>query len=211
MMKSHGFVDRRTPVDPVARGDRALLEIEIPGQGFLRAIGFDGLRDLMDSVTINARDDAKYARAAEHIATLINSKLKTEGQIRDRLRGIYQQHKEAPLRLGRQLEARALELHWALGEAELAGQIEGAIGTAVTCGDPSCAHDGCFRVRREEGIENFDYGHLPPNLQAVSRPFRELAEHIVTLPPGVQRALALQDLVKAKDAAVRAARTSKDR
>ncbi len=51
----------------------------------------------------------------------------------------------------------------------------------------------------------FHYGHLPTALQVASRPFCELAEHIVTtLPRNAERTVALRKLLEAKDAAVRA-------
>jgi hypothetical protein len=50
----------------------------------------------------------------------------------------------------------------------------------------------------------FAYGHLPEHLQAVSRPFSELAELIVQeVSPGPERTVALRKLLEAKDAAVR--------
>lgn len=52
----------------------------------------------------------------------------------------------------------------------------------------------------------FHYAHLPPTLQAVSRPFSELALLMVTtLPRNPERTVALRFLLSAKDAAVRAA------
>lgn len=50
----------------------------------------------------------------------------------------------------------------------------------------------------------FAYDHLPAHLQAVSSPFAELAEHILTLPRNPERSVALRKLLEAKDAAVRA-------
>lgn len=51
----------------------------------------------------------------------------------------------------------------------------------------------------------FAYAHLPAHLQAVSKPFGELAELIVRdLPSGPERTVALRKLLEAKDAAVRA-------
>lgn len=52
----------------------------------------------------------------------------------------------------------------------------------------------------------FEFGHLPEKLQAVSKPFGELAQQIcreITLGP--ERTVALRKLLEAKDAAVRAA------
>jgi hypothetical protein len=51
----------------------------------------------------------------------------------------------------------------------------------------------------------FAYAHLPPHLQAVSKPFGDLATQIVnTLPRNPERTVALRKLLEAKDAAVRA-------
>lgn len=54
-------------------------------------------------------------------------------------------------------------------------------------------------------LQFFVYDHLPPHLQAVSKPFCELAERIVdTLPQNPERTVALRKLLEAKDCAVRA-------
>ena len=54
-------------------------------------------------------------------------------------------------------------------------------------------------------MQFFRYTHLPAHLQAVSRPFCELAHHIVmTLPMNPERTIALRKLLEAKDCAVRA-------
>lgn len=51
----------------------------------------------------------------------------------------------------------------------------------------------------------FEFAHLPEHLQAVSRPFGELASNLVdTVAPGPERTVALRKLLEAKDAAVRA-------
>ncbi len=57
-----------------------------------------------------------------------------------------------------------------------------------------------------EHIEQFfAWGHLPPHLQSVSKPFADLATAIVsTLPRNPERTVALRKLLEAKDAAVRA-------
>lgn len=55
-------------------------------------------------------------------------------------------------------------------------------------------------------LQFFSYHHLTPELQAISRPFGELAEHILaTLPRNPERTVALRKLLEAKDCAVRAA------
>ena len=57
----------------------------------------------------------------------------------------------------------------------------------------------------EHIIQFFAFEHLPEKLQAVSRPFGELANLIVaTLPRNPERTVALRKLLEAKDAAVRA-------
>lgn len=53
-------------------------------------------------------------------------------------------------------------------------------------------------------LQFFAYAHLPPHLQAVSKPFGELAEIIADGPQNSQTTIALNKLVEAKDAAVRA-------
>ena len=50
----------------------------------------------------------------------------------------------------------------------------------------------------------FAFAHLPAHLQAVSKPFGELAEAVLTLPRNPERTVALRKLLEAKDAAVRA-------
>ena len=53
-------------------------------------------------------------------------------------------------------------------------------------------------------IQFFGYEHLPPHLQAISKPFHELATHIIeTLPENPERTVALRKLLEAKDCAVR--------
>lgn len=70
----------------------------------------------------------------------------------------------------------------------------------------------------EHIIQFFEYGHLPVHLQAVSKPFCDLAMAIVgdergmpagtstqfPLPLNAERTVALRKLLEAKDAAVRA-------
>lgn len=53
-------------------------------------------------------------------------------------------------------------------------------------------------------LQFFKYEHLPAHLQAISKPFGELAENIVaTLPRNPERTVALRKLLEAKDCAVR--------
>lgn len=54
-------------------------------------------------------------------------------------------------------------------------------------------------------LQFFAYEHLPAHLQAVSRPFGDLARHMVrTLPQNAERTAGLRKLLEAKDCAVRA-------
>ena len=58
---------------------------------------------------------------------------------------------------------------------------------------------------KEHIIQFFAYEHLPPHLQAISKPFGDLARQIVeTLPVNPERTVALRKLLEAKDCAVRA-------
>ena len=57
---------------------------------------------------------------------------------------------------------------------------------------------------QEHIMQFFAYEHLPPHLQAVSKPFGELAAVVMTLPRNPERSVALRKLLEAKDAAVRA-------
>lgn len=54
-------------------------------------------------------------------------------------------------------------------------------------------------------MQFFEYKHLPANLQAVSKPFSDLAETVHQLPSNAERTTALRKLLEAKDCAVRAA------
>lgn len=61
-------------------------------------------------------------------------------------------------------------------------------------------------IKTDDVLRFFHYAHLPPGLQARSRPFCELARLIIdTTPRCPQRTIALNKLIEAKDAAVRAA------
>lgn len=52
-------------------------------------------------------------------------------------------------------------------------------------------------------LQYFAYSHLPAHLQAVSKPFCDLAQNIVdTLPQNPERTVALRKLLEAKDCAV---------
>jgi hypothetical protein len=54
-------------------------------------------------------------------------------------------------------------------------------------------------------MQFFNYLHLPQHLQEVSKPFTDLANHVMTLPRNPERSVALRKLLEAKDCAVRAA------
>lgn len=57
----------------------------------------------------------------------------------------------------------------------------------------------------EQILQFFSYDHLPEYLQVVSKPFHELANHVVlSLPRNAERTVALRKLLESKDAAVRA-------
>ena len=61
------------------------------------------------------------------------------------------------------------------------------------------------KMGEERMMKWFAYAHLPEHLQAVSRPFGELAEKICEeIEGGPERTVALRKLLEAKDAAVRA-------
>jgi hypothetical protein len=60
-------------------------------------------------------------------------------------------------------------------------------------------------LMKDRMLQFFAYDHLPEHLQAVSKPFAELATHMVaTLPSNPERTVALRKLLEAKDCAVRA-------
>lgn len=62
-----------------------------------------------------------------------------------------------------------------------------------------------------EAPKHFKFDHLPPFLGAVSQPFAHMASWLLdTLPDCDQRDVAVQKLLEAKDAAVRARLDSKD-
>jgi hypothetical protein len=53
-------------------------------------------------------------------------------------------------------------------------------------------------------LQFFQYEHLPPHLQVVSKPFGELAQAIVaTYPANPERTAGLRKLLEAKDCIVR--------
>jgi hypothetical protein len=61
-------------------------------------------------------------------------------------------------------------------------------------------------LKAEPLLQFFASEHLRPELQAISKPFGELAAHlVVTLPRNPERTVALRKLLESKDCAVRAA------
>lgn len=60
-------------------------------------------------------------------------------------------------------------------------------------------------IFKEPMLQFFEYGHLPPEKQTVSRPFHTLAyELVANLPRNPERSAGLRKLLEAKDCAVRA-------
>lgn len=79
----------------------------------------------------------------------------------------------------------------------------------MTLPDITALHVDEFTAGKIERVEHilqfFAYEHLPPKLQAVSKPFGDMARQIVdTLPQNPERTVALRKLLESKDAAVRA-------
>lgn len=57
----------------------------------------------------------------------------------------------------------------------------------------------------------FEYEHLAPDLQDVSKPFSQLAELIdMGISPSEEKSVSLRKLLESKDAAVRAALTPRN-
>jgi hypothetical protein len=71
---------------------------------------------------------------------------------------------------------------------------------------PTPPEDFSFEeVTADPILRFFHYGHLPKDLQAVSRPFFDLARKVIgSVPRNAERTVALRKLLEAKDAAVRA-------
>lgn len=60
-------------------------------------------------------------------------------------------------------------------------------------------------MSEERMLKWFEYSHLPPHLQEVSKKFSELVTSLCEITePGPERTVALRKLLEAKDAAVRA-------
>lgn len=84
---------------------------------------------------------------------------------------------------------------------ELSGEVR---EHGFDCGKPDAI--AVLKASGEQIARYFKYAHLRPELQAISRPFAELAATIVTLTPrSAERTVALRKLLESKDAAVRAA------
>lgn len=61
------------------------------------------------------------------------------------------------------------------------------------------------RKKEEPALIFFEYDHLPPALQQISKPFHTMAHHLVNeLPNNEQRHLGILKLLDSKDASVRA-------
>ena len=59
---------------------------------------------------------------------------------------------------------------------------------------------------QDDILRFFKYGHLPPHLRDHSKPWADLARHVVeSVPRSPERTVALRKLLEGKDAAVRAA------
>jgi hypothetical protein len=71
---------------------------------------------------------------------------------------------------------------------------------------PSPTEFTADEIAQDAILRFFHYAHLPPQLQARSKPFCDLARHIIdTTPRNAERTVALRKLLEAKDAGVRAA------
>lgn len=70
---------------------------------------------------------------------------------------------------------------------------------------PAPAEFNAEQLAADPILRYFYYSHLPPFLQGASKPFCEIARHVIeTLPRNAERTVALRKLLEAKDAAVRA-------
>lgn len=73
--------------------------------------------------------------------------------------------------------------------------------------DEGCAQEIATQSRHpgvSAMMKFFEFSHLPERLQAVSKPFGELAEFIANGPQNAETTVALRKLLEAKDCAVRA-------
>ena len=63
-----------------------------------------------------------------------------------------------------------------------------------------------INTRHDYLLQFFDYEHLPNYLQAISKPFCDIAKQMYsTLPDNPERTMTFRKLLEAKDCAVRAA------
>lgn len=70
---------------------------------------------------------------------------------------------------------------------------------------PAPAEFSISQLSDDPILRFFHYSHLPERLQGASKPFCDLARHLVeTLPRNAERTVALRKLLEAKDAGVRA-------
>jgi hypothetical protein len=89
--------------------------------------------------------------------------------------------------------------------------------TAATAAEGTKMNPENTAAQPEHIMQFFAYTHLPPHLQAVSKPFCDMARRMVDgecnidgdvvhapLPRNPERTVALRKLLEAKDAAVRA-------
>ena len=89
------------------------------------------------------------------------------------------------------------------GERDVGAPIQ--IPPDITVPMRADAPPGDSLLPAEHICQFFAYGHLRPELQAISKPFFDLAAFVLTLPHNPERTVALRKLLEAKDAAVRAA------
>lgn len=70
---------------------------------------------------------------------------------------------------------------------------------------PAPAEFSVEQLAADAILRFFHYSHLPAKLQSSSKPFCDLARHLIdSLPRNAERTVALRKLLEAKDAAVRA-------
>lgn len=66
--------------------------------------------------------------------------------------------------------------------------------------------DAARHVAANTILQYFAYGHLPPHLQAISKPVGDLAQRLnADLPDGPEKTAGLRKLLEAKDCFVRTA------
>lgn len=70
---------------------------------------------------------------------------------------------------------------------------------------PAPAEFTAEQLQADQILRYFHYSHLPAQLQAVSKPFCDLARTMVDqLPRNAERSAGLRKLLEAKDCAIRA-------